>query len=536
MANRRLQVITDQLNSDLQYITASRNAAEAAKRMPGAPWTNLAQLGMCKPSRHETPQRVEDVQRLIKEAIAKKHTIRIAGMGRSPNDITYTSDVLVHTEGFSRILSVDTKAQTITCEGGAVLGEVHRVLDANGLMLRCIPSIVDMTVGGSLATATHSSGIGVRSLCGYVTEMIFVNGRGDVVSLNRREHERNLRLAACHLGALGFVVQVTLQAERKSMWHLSSACLTTERLHKVLAQRVMTAEYYRFWWTPHTNYCYETIGTRMSSSDEEGRGDTQSTAGMSTASGTTAQSDISTAQSEAFGKRVRNVLALMRKATTGESDLRTWSESQKTVFAKVEALVKGNWLKHHTLEAALFMSCFAPCMQPAINQAYQKIFLNNSVEFYGSAVDAFTFDCLFKQWACEWAIEAHRALEAFDLIRQMIHQHRLKVHFPIEFRFADEEDVAMSPSVGRKTCWIGMVMYRPHLKEARDTIKAYNLFCELMQRLGGRPHWAKYFQWRLVDVQQSYGMHAQKWLEYRRDQDPHGVFVNDFMRRLTSQQ
>lgn len=525
---RRLNVLLEQLDSDVQFITAARNAAEAARRAPGAKWTNHAELGYCNPGRHLTPTSVEDVQRIIRDVAARRGKCRVAGTGKSPNAITFTEQTLLHSEGLSRVVSVDTKLCTVTCEGGALLADVHRVLDANGLMLKCVPSIVDMTVAGAIGTAAHSSGIGTKSLSAYVNELIFVNGLGQLVELSRAENPRELRLAACHLGALGFITQVTLQAEKKATWRLTSDVLTVARMHQVLAQRVMTSEYYRFWWTPHTDACYETIGRRVNAADEEGRGDTQSAAAQSTMSGATAKSDTP------LGKMKRS-LAVLRKETTAESDYRTWQKSQDAIGSRVMAAVKGMWLKHHTLEASLLASCYVPAMQPLINKAYQRIFLSSPQEYYGSAVDAFTFDCLFKQWACEWAVEAHRALEAFDLIRHMISSNGYKVHFPVEFRFCDEDDVALSPAVGRKVCWIGVVMYRPHGTEARDTVRVYNSFCELMQRLGGRPHWAKYFKWRRRDVANAYGMHWQRWLEFRELHDPHRIFVNSWLNEILTQ-
>lgn len=526
-----MEILTEQLNNDLQVITASRNAAEAAKRAPQAKWTNLAQLGHCTPQVHHTPTSVEEVQRIIKAIHAKGEKCRVAGDGKSPNACAFTSGHLIHTEELSRIFSVDSTAMTITCEGGALLRDIHRVLDANGLMLRCVPSIVDMTIAGAMATAAHSSGIGTKSICAYVTEMVVVNGEGNLVKFSKEKTPKELRIAACHLGAMGVVVRVTVQAERRSTWRLVSDCCTVQRMHQVLAQRVMTSEYYRFWWTPHTDYCYETLGRRLTPADEEHRGGASQAGSASARSLTSA----ATEKSDTPVGKMKRVLKLVRKETTDASDQQRWEAEQKSLTTQTMSLVKGLWLRHHTLEAALLLGCYLPQVIPFVNKAYQKIFLNSPQEFFGSAVDAFTFDCLFRQWACEWAIEAHRALEALDLIRQMIHQNNIKAHFPVEFRFCDEEDISLSPSVGRKTCWIGLVMYRPHGKDAKDTLRVYRLFCELMQRLGGRPHWAKFFNWRRNDIATSYGGHWQRWLELRQQMDPKNTFVNEWLNNLLTQ-
>jgi hypothetical protein len=36
----------------------------------------------------------------------------------------------------------------------------------------------------------------------------------------------------------------------------------------------------------------------------------------------------------------------------------------------------------------------------------------------------------------------------------------LRVHFPIEVRWSCEDDIWLSPSYGKETCWIGVVTYR----------------------------------------------------------------------------
>lgn len=531
--SRRVDVIAEQLNNDLRAITASRNAAENAKRAPKARWTNHAQLGFCNPAVHHTPRNVEELQHIIKSIAAKKETCRIAGDGKSPSSIAFTNGHMIHTEELSRVCAVDPNAMTITCEGGALLRDIHRVLDANGLMLRCVPSIVDMTIAGAMATAAHSSGIGTKSICAYVSNIILVNGLGELVEFSREKTPKELRTVACHLGAMGVVVRVTLQAERRSTWRMVSDRCTVQRIHRVLAQRVMTSEYYRFWWTPHTDECYETMGRRLTAADEEARG-----AGSQNGAATTSvysTISASTTKSNNSDGKMKRVLSLLRKETTDATDQQRWEHQQKSLSNQIMRAVKGLWLRHHTLEAALLVGCYVPRTIPFINQVYQKIFLSRPQEFFGSAVDAFTFDCLFRQWACEWAIEAHLALDAFDLVRQLIQRSGAKVHFPVEFRFCDAEDIALSPSVGRKTCWVGLVMYRPHGTDARDTQRIYRLFCQLMQSLGGRPHWAKHFEWRRNDVATAYGSQWERWLELRQQLDPQRMFVNEWLHALLTQ-
>jgi len=36
----------------------------------------------------------------------------------------------------------------------------------------------------------------------------------------------------------------------------------------------------------------------------------------------------------------------------------------------------------------------------------------------------------------------------------------IRIHFPIEIRWTDEDDIWLSPSTGRKTVYIGVVQFR----------------------------------------------------------------------------
>ena len=63
---------------------------------------------------------------------------------------------------------------------------------------------------------------------------------------------------------------------------------------------------------------------------------------------------------------------------------------------------------------------------------------------------------LLFRYVNEWAVPADKAAEALVALRAMIKREKLYVHFPIEIRWTKGEDIMLSPSYGRETCYIGM--------------------------------------------------------------------------------
>ncbi|EPY23514.1 L-gulonolactone oxidase [Strigomonas culicis] len=390
---------------------------------------------------------------------------------------------------FDKILHIDKKEKRITCEGGVLMRTLMEVLDREGLMLKCVPSYVETTVAGCLATATHSSGLDTHSLCDYVVALTLIDGTGQTREFHEDQDRQRLRTAACHLGVLGAVVQVTLQAEEKSVWHLHSRPVSIAHAvkHSLQLTNVQKHEYYRLWWVPHTRMCYHS-----------------------------------------FGKRVD----LANPVIKGQ--YRAHEKQKKSIWYRLGAALRGDWLRHTVVQRCLWLTSFFPCLQPLVNKLYRRAFYSSAQTQFGSALECFTFDCLFKQWANEWAVDAASAPEVLRRLQDMIEKDNLHLHFPIEFRFSGADETLLSPAAGRQTCWVGVVMYRPLGREAPDTIRCYNRFCELMTAMGGRPHWAKYYQWGEKEMERAYGENWSAFLRLRAELDPKDIFVNEWFNNLLS--
>jgi L-gulonolactone oxidase len=74
----------------------------------------------------------------------------------------------------------------------------------------------------------------------------------------------------------------------------------------------------------------------------------------------------------------------------------------------------------------------------------------------------FNINCHFAQYVNEWAIPIEDTFQATVELKELIEKNNIKAHFPIEIRFVKGDDIYLSPSYGRDTCYIGIIIYKPY--------------------------------------------------------------------------
>jgi xylitol oxidase len=151
------------------------------------------------------PETLEQVQTIVKDA----SKLRALGSQHSFNTIADSKQNLVSSKRLNKILSINKALNTVTVEGGIKYGELVEYLHANGYALHNLASLPHISVGGSIATATHGSGVNNGNLATSVSGIEFVNAAGDVIQLSRKDGDV-FNGAVVGLGALGCVTKVTL--------------------------------------------------------------------------------------------------------------------------------------------------------------------------------------------------------------------------------------------------------------------------------------------------------------------------------------
>jgi alditol oxidase len=155
------------------------------------------------------PKTVEEVQQIVK----KHPKLKALGTRHCFNTIADSKDDLLSTKEMNKVVSLDTKAHTVTVEGGIKYGELAPYLHQHGFALHNLASLPHISVAGSITTATHGSGIKNGNLSSAVTGLEIVPADGSIVHLSKATDPEKLNAAIVGLGALGVITKVTLKIE-----------------------------------------------------------------------------------------------------------------------------------------------------------------------------------------------------------------------------------------------------------------------------------------------------------------------------------
>ncbi|QBD80166.1 FAD-binding protein [Ktedonosporobacter rubrisoli] len=126
----------------------------------------------------------------------------------------------------------------------------------------------------------------------------------------------------------------------------------------------------------------------------------------------------------------------------------------------------------------------------------------------------------------EYNIPAEYFGEVLPKIKACIDRYGFEVHFPVECRFVQADDIWLSPAYQRASAYIAVHMYRgmPY--------KAYfEHIEEIYQDYQGRPHWGKLHTLTAERLAALY----PRWHDFRRMRaqlDPEGIFLNAYLREL----
>jgi alditol oxidase len=166
--------------------------------------TNWAGNYAYRASRLHRPASLDEVRAIA----ARARRLRVVGSRHSFTGIGDADELM--TLG-SLPADVEMGEGTVSFAAGMTYAELAGALAREGLALHNLASLPHISVGGSIATATHGSGARNGNLATAVAALELVTSTGDVVRLGRGDPE--LAGAVVGLGACGAVTRVTLDVE-----------------------------------------------------------------------------------------------------------------------------------------------------------------------------------------------------------------------------------------------------------------------------------------------------------------------------------
>jgi len=126
----------------------------------------------------------------------------------------------------------------------------------------------------------------------------------------------------------------------------------------------------------------------------------------------------------------------------------------------------------------------------------------------------------------EYGIPREHAAEAVRRVLHVAARPEHRVAYPIEVRFAARDDVILSAAHARDVCYIAV-----HQDRKLDWEPYFRAVEEIMDPLGGRPHWGK----RHFQTAETLAPRYSRWEEFqalRARLDPERRFANDYTRRV----
>ncbi|PYH45797.1 D-arabinono-1,4-lactone oxidase [Aspergillus saccharolyticus JOP 1030-1] len=442
-----------------------------------------------RPELYLRPQSLAEIQKLVNVARHCRRRLVTVGSGHSPSDLTCTSSWLVNLDDFSRVLDVSPETGVITVQAGIRLRDLGKQLEKHGLTLSNLGSIDSQSIAGVISTGTHGSSLqhGLISEC--ILSLTLVLANGQLVRCSPTNNSDLFRAALISLGALGIIVEVTLQAEPtfKVAWRQSR-----RKLSSVLAEWSTglwtTHEFVRVWWMPYEKS------------------------------------------------------AVVWHADKTDLPLRP---PPKTFY--------GETIGYHVYHNLLALANYFPRILPWVEWfvfGLQYGFKEETrvTEAVEPAREGLLMNCLYSQFVNEWALPLEKGPEAITRLSAWLNGdvetaripfsvEGLWVHCPIEVRVADSTlnknpRPFLDPSCSDgPTLYLNATLYRPYHRDPPCTARYYEAFEWLMREMGARPHWAKNFVATRDELRQLYGDGMDSWMKVRQDVDPNGMFLGEWHHR-----
>jgi len=359
---------------------------------PGGRWRNWGRSESAHPQYVATVASVDEVIETLAFARDEGLTVKPIGAGHSFTAIGATNGVQVDLSAIDGVLGVD--GNRVTLGAGTNLYQLPALLQPHGLALANMGDIDRQTISGATSTGTHGTGSAFGGLATQIRAVTLVTAAGEVLKVSETENPDLLPAAVLGLGALGVVVDLTIECVPTFVLH---AVERPEPLETVLAEwseRIAKNDHFEFYVWPHTETALTKTNTRLP------------------------------------GDAPRHPLG----AFSG------WFDDEFMANGLYRGIVN---LGH-----------IAPGTIPPINRLAVK--LSGNREFTDFSPNVFTTNRTVRFKEMEYAIPVEQVPAAVAEVRALIADRGWNISFPIEVRASAADDLMLSTASGRATGYIAV--------------------------------------------------------------------------------
>jgi FAD-linked oxidoreductase len=345
----------------------------------------------------EFPRTVAAVQRAVVAAAAQRLPVKAVGAGHSFTGIAVAPGVLLELDDLTGLVSVDVERGRVTLLAGTRLHQIPRLLAPYGLAMENLGDIDRQSIAGAISTGTHGTGARFGGIAAQVVGATLVTASGDLLRVGEDENPEMLPAVALGLGALGILVEVTLQCVPAFVLHAVERPESLDDVLRTLEDRVAAEDHFEFYWFPHTDRAMTKTNTRLPESAP------------------------------------RHPLPPVGR----------W----------IDDTLVGSGLH----QVACTTGRAVPALVPAINRLSAKVWGDREFTDASARVFATSRSVRFREM--EYALPAGNVRPAFQALRALVDERGWRIGFPVEVRFAAADDRWLSTAHDRASGYIAVHRY-----------------------------------------------------------------------------
>lgn len=186
--------------------------------------------------------------------------------------------------------------------------------------------------------------------------------------------------------------------------------------------------------------------------------------------------------------------------------------------ARGRAWVEDVLVTNHAFHAFCLAGRAAPPLIPRINRVVTRVAGSNEVTDRSDRI--FATRRLVRFTEMEYAVPRELTATAVRRVLALIEERGFRIPFPIEVRTVAQDDAFLSPVQGRPSGYVAVHMFKG--MEWRPYFRAVE---QIMDELGGRPHWGKRHFQTAATLRPRYP-DWDRFQAVRARFDPDGRFVN----------
>lgn len=380
-------------------------------------WRNWSGLESVTPARVVRPNGANETAGAVLDAVRDGLPVKAVGAGHSFTGAALAPGVQLDMSALSGLVAYDPGARQVTVGAGTYLYELPPLLSRLGLAMENLGDIDRQTVAGALSTGTHGTGARFGGLATQATAMTLATADGRLRTVSRAKDPHTFPAVALAVGALGVLVDVTIQCVPAFKLRAAEAPEPLDAVLEDFRSRCSQADHFEFYWFPHTATALTKTNSRLPA-DADGE-----------------------------------ALPAMRR----------WINDE-VVSNAVYALT-------------CRLGSTVPATVPGINRMAGRLLGRR--DFTDSSTSVFTTPRRVRFREMEYALPREAVPEVVRRIGRLIDSKGWRISFPIEVRTAAPDDLWLSTAYGRDTGYVAVHRYlredhREYFSAVEDIFRDYD--------------------------------------------------------------